>query len=290
LQLEVLRLSRKAFAQLNFDATACYDRIIPNLAMVVSRKFGVSKEVTILNASTLQQAKYHIRTVMGLSSSSYSHHEDMPIYGTGQGSRNSTMIWCFLSSLLFECYDKQAFPAVYTNPDRTNRQTWAMVGFVDESKGQVNNFDEQDTPASLSTLKEKARTNATAWANLLSASGGALELSKCSYHMLVWKFSRQGAPVLTNCEPALRNLPVQDPITGLEHSMGYLAPHSAHKTLGHYKEPAGTQKQQFEQLQRKSDKVTAFLWTTPLNREESWLFYNACYLPAITYPLTCSYF
>ena len=87
--------------------------------MVVSRKFGVSKEVTILNASTLQQAKYHIRTEMGLSSSSYSHHEDMPIYGTGQGSGNSPMIWRFLSSLLFKCYDKQAFPAVYTNPDRT---------------------------------------------------------------------------------------------------------------------------------------------------------------------------
>jgi hypothetical protein len=121
LQFEISRLTRRTFLQTNYDATACYDRIIPNLAMLASRRFGVAKEVTQSNASTLQKAQYHIRTELGLSDSFYCHTQDAPIYGTGQGSGNSPMIWCFLSSLLFDCYELRAHPANYCNPDWTNQ-------------------------------------------------------------------------------------------------------------------------------------------------------------------------
>ena len=71
--------------------------------------------------------------------------------------------------------------------------------------------------------------------------------------------------------------------------MEYLPPQFAHKTLGHYKEPVGTQRTQYHRLQAKSNAITEFLWSTPLSRAESWLFYHACYLPAVCYPLTCSH-
>ncbi|KAI2501781.1 hypothetical protein MHU86_12701 [Fragilaria crotonensis] len=41
LQLEMSRITRKTMILTNYDATACYDRIIPNLAMLASRRFGV---------------------------------------------------------------------------------------------------------------------------------------------------------------------------------------------------------------------------------------------------------
>ena len=53
LQLELSRASRKTFAQTIYDATLCYDRIVPNLAMLASRKFGVPKEVAAMNEDTL---------------------------------------------------------------------------------------------------------------------------------------------------------------------------------------------------------------------------------------------
>ena len=56
LQFELSRLTRKTVAQTNYDATACYDRIIPNLAMSASRRFGVPNEVTASNARTLEHA------------------------------------------------------------------------------------------------------------------------------------------------------------------------------------------------------------------------------------------
>ena len=95
LQFELSRASRKSFVQTNYDAMSCYDRIIPNLAMLVSRKFGVSQAITEMNAATLEHAEYRIRTEMGVAETGYVHTNSWPIYGTGQGSGNSPMIWCF---------------------------------------------------------------------------------------------------------------------------------------------------------------------------------------------------
>ena len=142
------------------------------------------------------KARYHIRTELGLSETSYSHSNEMPIYGTGQGSGKSPMIWCFLSSLLYDSYELHSHPAQYCNPDWSNACRVSMVGFVDDSNGQVNSFYEDENPTNLVSMVNKAKTNATVWSQLLQSTGGALELSKCSYHVLYWKFSEHGAPVL----------------------------------------------------------------------------------------------
>lgn len=74
---------------------ACYDRIVPSVAMLASRKFGVAPWVTKMNATALQKAEYEIRTEMGMLPSGYSHERAHPVYGTGQGSSNSSAIWFF---------------------------------------------------------------------------------------------------------------------------------------------------------------------------------------------------
>ena len=289
LQFEISRLSRRSFLQTNYDASACCDRIIPNMAMLTSRRFGVAKSATETNARTLQQARFHIRTELGLSDTSYSHSSAQPIFGTGQGSGNSPMIWCFISSLLFDCYEKLAHEAKYCNPDRTNELSLSMVGFVDDTNGQVNSFLDDESPSTLQVLPAKATHSATTWTHLLSASGGALELTKCSYHVLHWHFSSNGAPVLVNADPMVERISLVNPVTSQHECLEYLAPGQAHKTLGHFKEPSGIQSTQYRQLLQKGDSITEFLWKTQLTREEAWLYYQACYVPAITYPLTCSF-
>ncbi len=95
MQFEISRASRKMLVQTNYDTTSCYDRIIPNLAMIVSRKFWVPKLTTQSNSKTLEHAEYWIRTELGVAATGYTHSQEYPIYGTGQGSGNSPMIWCF---------------------------------------------------------------------------------------------------------------------------------------------------------------------------------------------------
>lgn len=289
LQCEISRATRKPVVLTNYDATACYDRIIPSIGMLVSRKFGVPFQVTQTNAETLEKAEYRIRTELGLAPTGYSHSDDMPIYGTGQGSANSPAIWCFLSSCLFDSYDEIAQPATYVSPDNSTSVSIGMVGFVDDCNGQTNTFLSDGSEATLSDVLQHAQTNAQQWSNLLHVSGGALELSKCSCHVLQWLFSMQGAPVLApKTDVHQQFLKVHDPATGILHDLQLLSPYQAHKTLGHYKDPAGKQTEQYKQLKSKSDDLTTFLWKCPLTKLETWTFYYACYLPSVTYPLSCS--
>lgn len=289
LQFEISRASRKTMVQTNYDAMSCYDRVIPNLAMLVSRKFGVSDKNTTTNASTLEKATYHIRTEMGVAETGYGHTPEWPIYGTGQGSGNSPMIWCFLSCVLFDCYDIQSHKAKYCNPDRSEPLELGMIGFVDDCNGQTNEFHEDETNQTIPTILHNLQSNAQLWANLLGASGGALELSKCSSHIAKWQFSIQGDPILTSVPQIIQQpITVVDRNTAAVHDMSFLSPFEAHKTLGHYKEPAGSQQEQFRRLRTKSDSCTEFLWQCQMTHEESWTFYYACYLPSIGYPLSCS--
>ncbi len=77
LQFEISRASRKTFIQTNYDATACYDRIVPNLAMmVVSKRFGVPHLNTVTNAKTLQSAEYRICTDLGMAETGYKNSDE----------------------------------------------------------------------------------------------------------------------------------------------------------------------------------------------------------------------
>ena len=97
-------------------------------------------------------------------------------------------------------------------------------------------------------------------------------------------------PVLVNVQPFADPIHVTKHTTSAVETLEYLHPTAAHKTLGHYKEPSGSQAMQYQQLKKKSDSITDFLWTTQLTCEEAWLYYQTCcYVPAVTYPLTSSF-
>ncbi|KAI2494123.1 hypothetical protein MHU86_20394 [Fragilaria crotonensis] len=164
--LELSRVTRKTLALTNYDATACYDRIIPNLAMIASRKFGVSETVTSSNARTLEKTDYQIRTDVGLATEGYHHSEDHPIYGTGQGSGNSPVIWCFISSILYDCYEELASTAQYRTPDNQREMELGMIGYVDDSNGQTNCFNNIETTATAQEVMHKMQKNANVWSQL----------------------------------------------------------------------------------------------------------------------------
>ena len=289
LQCEISRATRKPVVLVNYDALACYDRIPMTVASLISRKFGIPSEVARLNSHTLETAEYRLRTELGLAPTGYRHEEGHPIYGSGQGSANSPGIWCMLSCALLDGYDEVSVPATYMGTDNGTVVTVSMVSFVDDCNGQTNLFSEDGSTATVLKLLDQTQKNAQAWSDLLSASGGALEPSKCSCHVLEWKFTPQGAPILAGSHSEHQSaLTVTDKQTNVEHLIRVMNCFEAHKTLGHYKAPMGNQLEQFRQLLKKSDEKTAFLWTCPLSRLEAWTYYYACYLPSIGYPLACS--
>jgi hypothetical protein len=107
---------------------------------LINHKYGQHRQVVLVNVNTLKQAKYKLKTALGVTEASYYHCTASPLHGTGQGSGNSPMIWCFISSTLFDCHQDRAYGAIFESPDWKVTITFSMVGFVDDSTGTVNDF------------------------------------------------------------------------------------------------------------------------------------------------------
>ena len=117
LQNEIYRMSMKSGVNFDLDATSCYDRILPSIAAISCRRLGMNSSLIHTNMLTLESAKYHLKTQLGISKGYYTHTPESPIFGTGQGSGNSPIIWCFVCSVLFDALESMAHGAEFTSYD-----------------------------------------------------------------------------------------------------------------------------------------------------------------------------
>ena len=142
-------------------------------------------------ANTLKECKYKLKTMLGVSEEYFTHCSFTPIYGTGQGSSNSPAIWCVISSILFTSHLSKVHGATYETPDKKHSIKLTMIGFVDDSTGQVNLFH-KNIPPMAEMLVQLMQHDAQLWNNILWSSGSALEHPKCCYHYLQTIFQFDG--------------------------------------------------------------------------------------------------
>jgi hypothetical protein len=115
LRFDYAKLTRYPVANFDNDAAACYDRILCSVASLAGRKYGIHKDVIFIHAQTLEEAEFKLKSSTKVSATSCKHCMKFPIHGTGQGSSNSPTIWCFISSVLFQCYNEK-HPGCYSHP------------------------------------------------------------------------------------------------------------------------------------------------------------------------------
>jgi hypothetical protein len=117
LQNSISYLSRTNQIGTDFDATACYDRIPPNLANLTSRSNGMTEDVCIVHGATLDKMLYSLLTALGISDQTYSNEPMSRVYGTGQGSTYPPPGWGQIVSKLFDAHGKRAHGASFQSPD-----------------------------------------------------------------------------------------------------------------------------------------------------------------------------
>jgi hypothetical protein len=87
-----------------------------------------------------------------------------------------------------------------------------------------------------------------------------------------------------------KQITIKDPKTGEEIPITSKSILNAHKTLGHYRAPAGTSKTQLQALQSKSKLMAKQVSSTPMNSRTALIFYQTIYLKSINFVLPCSFF
>ena len=253
---------------------------------LASRSFGQHRSIVFINAKTLEDAKYYLKTQLGVSDRSYKHCRIFPIYGSGQGAGNSPAIWCVISTILFDAYDEKANGATFQSPDGRVQAQIFMVGFVDDTSGSVNDFD-LPRQASMEHYINRAQSDAQRWHDILRTSGGALKTTKCSYHFLYFSFTVDGTPHLKSGrvgpQITIQFHPHEPPCP-----LRQLSAYESHKTLGVQKAPSSTDRSLFQAMLKKNTTHTQVMARSPFTRTDAWAYYHAVYLPSITYPMPSS--
>ena len=277
----------KYLIKVDDEAAGGDDRVILAVASWIGREVGMHRNVIFVHAKTHEETKYKLKTSMGVSEEFYTNCEAFPIYGTGQGSGNSPAIWCIVSSVLFECHEEQGHGAYFCTPDKQMSVSLSMVGFVDDSTGQVNDFQSNSQP-SPEFLRQIMKLDAQLWSDLLWLSGGLLELGKCSFHQIHFDFEKDGRPMMRAgiYEPLL----VHDALTDDDVQIKAKSVFTTHKTLGHHKAPAGKGSTQLSTIRSTSETTGRLVSTSPCNRTDSWFYYSSIYLPSTGYVLPNCFF
>jgi hypothetical protein len=287
LSYTISRLARHPMGSFDNDAKSCYDRVVMNLALLLARRLGVPASTCEMFALTLSLTEYYIKTLYGVSKGSYSWSEYAQVHGAGQGCKAAPALWLIVSCLLFVCLDELARGAHFADPTRTWSYSQTCVAFVDDTNGM-------HTPANLDArpevIAQGLQKDAQAWERLLWSAGGALELSKCGYYILCWKFDELGNPTMMDKAELGVKLELtrgQDNET-VEIQLWDVA--EAHRTLGHWKNPAGVQDVQMVKSMETSTTQAIAIEGSTIDREQAWTGFWTIWLPAVGYPLPVCFF
>ncbi|KAI2512439.1 hypothetical protein MHU86_1892 [Fragilaria crotonensis] len=236
LTTDLCRILKHNLARFDNDASACYDRIIVALGMLAARRCGMPDTAIQTHADSLRLMKYTIKTVHGVSESNYHGTTFEPLFGTGQGSGASPSVWLTLVVVLMNTLDKIVPERMkFQSPDSTMRHNRLIDAFVDDTS---LGFTDPGL-ITLETMIGKLNHIAQTWEKLLFYSGGALNLSKCSWYTMYWDW-KQGRPILRPMETDDPRLTLytqgktNDPIPIKRNSV-----HQSSRILGVYLAPDG---------------------------------------------------
>jgi hypothetical protein len=228
LQTEYSSLTRLSHLKFSNDAAACFNRIVLALSSIISRSYSIPNEVTRIQADMLENAVYHIKTLLGISSRYYSHSDDSRVDGMGQGSAASDIAWGFNSSTYFDLQDQHS----HVSANGLAQLRICMTGFVDDNNLQTVEDAFHHAP-NTDGIVDQMNHDAQIWNDTLWTSGGALALSKCQYHLMEWMFTITGKPIL--CPGKHGKAVKPKALNGTNTLITQLSVSQLYKTLGAYR-------------------------------------------------------
>jgi hypothetical protein len=129
--------------------------------------------------SPIQTMSFYQRTGRGDSNTSMGGQpEDDPRQGLCRGNGAAPACWLMMCSAIMACYKKSGFGSSITSPMSRDAIKFMVEIYVDDSDLLVCLAE----ALNLETVVEEAQCSLNAWAQLLNATGGALNPNKCYWY------------------------------------------------------------------------------------------------------------
>ena len=272
---------KAALATFNYDASACYDRIVVPLAMLAAWRLGMNDALASLFAIAFQNMSFRNSTGYGVSEHLESPSAKWPVFGVGQGSGAAPCAWLIVSVILFSVLRQTSQGMDFMDPTGSVRHARTTDGFVDDATSGESDAH-LDRPMGPSQLTTRIQQTAQSWERLLHTSGGALQFQKCFYYAIMWNW-KHGIPCMIDVTEKKYRVSIAESETGKQTAIQQRLHNQSHKTLGVRLTPNGSFHDEFKHLRAKAEEFKLKMLQSRLSSTDAIRAYNTRFLPSITY-------
>jgi hypothetical protein len=263
------------------DISGCFDRIVAPVISLLNIKNGCPPAAVKMHATTLERARYHLKTKDGISTSHYQHSQETPVHGNGQGAGDSPSQWCQQSAMLFDLYADSNIGTNMSTRAGKHGVFLPMAAFADDTNLLGNDDTREQT---IDSLIELSQDSFTTWNELLHATGHFMELEKCACYLSIWAFQPDGYAYTLSPEEISKRIIVHD-LNGETKEIQKLAADTSQKLLGVMRNPIGNQQDEIRRLQTKSNNIATRINSSALTTLQAKMAYESFYIPAMRYSL-----
>ena len=275
-----LRLERRAGGIFDCDASGCYDRILPPLAAIHLRALGLQKSIGVFLARLMFLSKRYVKTGHGISETNIGTTKKKVLHGIGQGNGGGPAMWIAHLTVMFSTLSAVCLGFVMNCVQTMKQVVTVGTGYVDDVTLGLS------LPKKQKQTEQKVRQNIKKmsqwWEKLLYITGGRLELSKCYWVPVTWKWS-QGKPSMVkklgrNKELILRESETQAFVV-IPRKLGM----DAVKRLGVHVSCDGKWTEEFRYWQKFSADIGHKLAKATVDRLSGYLVYHSIWLAKVRY-------
>jgi len=185
------------------------------------------------------QTFHRIKTLYGISTHGYANHPDLILNGPGQGSTIGPFLWLLCFLLIFSALTPTVPEIIIQPVNELLPITFVGEAFVDDAGLGTNNTQGEPSASAEQKLVTNLQSVSQEWERLLYSTGRALNLQKCFWFLLSWKWEQGKAKLHT-----ASTLPVQLTMTSGANQhpseIKRIEPTDTFHTLGVYVTPNGS--------------------------------------------------
>jgi hypothetical protein len=255
------------------DAKGCYNRIISGVALASLIRMGYSKESVKILGLLWAQMEHHVCTGFGVSDKTYGSTTKKLLYGIGQGSCESPILWALINHLLLAALGEKFTCIRLVAIDGEEDHIRPGDSFVDDTTtGSTNDepelepvsHDISELTTSEETLIAKMEEIIQFFLDLLQVTGGDLDPEKCVWYLISHRW-KDGKPRLLQKHSSHRGIKIVSRSTNTESGVKRKDPNKGHHTLGFFMTGDGTCTAHKKVMTEK-----ASLYATAIQRSSVW--------------------
>ncbi len=190
------RITRTTAADISNDIARCFDRMVEACQNLSCRQHGADLQYLKFHAKAHRLFKYHVKHAHGVSTAYNQFTTDSPWYGAGQGLGDAAPRWVVQADSLISAYHSIATPWIVVSPDKQQQIAQGFDAFVDDT--DIISATPADTNSDPIPI---AQRNLNKWHDILKASGGELNPTKCVWLYFDWQFDTKGQPAIRKQKP-----------------------------------------------------------------------------------------